>query len=372
MHRADKETLIRYLLIAAIVLLSLACFCLFFGLVVGQIEQVLRYVGILISPFLIAWLVAAISRPFNRWLIQKLHLRPSGAVMVTISGILLLLSGVILLVIMAITGLLNGVIENAHTINRLLTMGSEYLNEIFVYIDLNPMRVEQYLDQLQLKLGEWATEGLGLIFNIAKGTPAAVIWFIVTLVAVFYWCRDEKSVVYHFCRIFPKSMRQKVEGTYDKISNILGGYIRAQALLVFIAAAICTVGMALCGVKNPLLMGVFAGVLDVIPVVGPGVVLIGWFIWALIMGDYGMAIGLSIVYVVVIVSREILNPKLVGDGVGIHPLLALAGIFIGMKMFGLVGVILGPLVAAIVLMTLRGLNSSENRKKAAVSAEKNT
>ncbi|MDO4732311.1 MAG: AI-2E family transporter, partial [Bacillota bacterium] len=95
------------------------------------------------------------------------------------------------------------------------------------------------------------------------------------------------------------------------------------------------------------------GVLDIIPVVGPGVVLIAWFFWAVFIQEYGMALGLAAVYVAVIISREILSPKLVGSGLGIHPLLALAGLFMGMKMFGLPGVILGPLVVAIVLMLLR-------------------
>ena len=133
----------------------------------------------------------------------------------------------------------------------------------------------------------------------------------------------------------------------------MGGYIRSQVLLVSIAALICTVGMAVCGVKSPLVMGIFAGILDIIPIVGPGVVLIGWLIWALLVADYGMALGLAIVYVVVIVSRQILNPKLVGDRVGLHPLLALASIFIGMKLFGMLGLILGPIVVAVIMMVVR-------------------
>ena len=365
MRHFDKDTLLRYLLIAATALLVLLCFWLFFGHVLAQVVEVIRYIGILVSPFLIAWLIAVISRPFNAWLVRRLHFRPSGAVLITILLLLLLILGIVLLLVVVIAGLMNSIIDNAPMIKELLAQINEYLDSTFVNIDLGVLRFDQYVENFQTKLGDWATQGIGVIFNIAKGTPAAVIWFIVTLVAVFYWCRDEESVVYHLCRLLPQKRRAGLRRAYDNSSRILGGYIRSQFLLVLIAAVICTVGMALCGVKSPLVMGVFAGILDMIPIVGPGVVLIGWMIWALIISDYGMAIGLAVVYVVVIVSRQILNPKLVGDGVGLHPLLALAAIFIGMKMFGLVGVVIGPVVVAIGMMLLG------SRSNATVAAPQN-
>ena len=353
MRRLDKEDLIRYLLIAATTLLVLVCFLLFFGEVIFQIKQVVRYIGILISPFIIAWLVAVITRPMNRWLIRRLHIRSSWAVLITILLLVAIILGIVLIVFVVLAGALNALIDNVPLLYGMLMEVNDYLNELFVHIDLDVLQVDQYLSRLQNKIGEWAELGVGTVFTIAKGTPAAVIWFIVTLVAVFYWCRDEERIVYHLCHIFPTRFRSRMRSSYDKISIILGGYIRSQVLLVSIAALICTVGMAICGVKSPLVMGIFAGILDIIPIVGPGVVLIGWLIWALLVADYGMALGLAIVYVVVIVSRQILNPKLVGDRVGLHPLLALASIFIGMKLFGMLGLILGPIVVAVVMMVVR-------------------
>ena len=87
-----------------------------------------------------------------------------------------------------------------------------------------------------------------------------------------------------------------------------------------------------------------------------------------------MALGLAIVYVVVIVSRQILNPKLVGDRVGLHPLLALGSIFIGMKLFGMIGLILGPIVVAIVMMVIRGYrgNGRSNQSTVAVATTSGT
>lgn len=374
MRSPNKDDLIRYLLIAATTLLVLVCFLLFFGKVLFEIKQVIRYIGILVSPFIIAWLIAVITRPMNRWLIRRLRICPSWAVLITILLLLVIILGILLIIFVVLASALNAVMDNASLLYGMLTEANDYLNELFVHIDLDVLQVEQYLGRLQSKIADWAELGVGTVFSIAKGTPSAVIWFIVTLVAVFYWCRDEERIVFHLCNIFPRRLRTRVRDSYDKTSVILGGYIRSQVLLVSIAALICTVGMAICGVKSPLVMGIFAGILDIIPIVGPGVVLIGWFIWALLVADYGMALGLAIVYVVVIVSRQILNPKLVGDRVGLHPLLALASIFIGMKLFGMIGLILGPIVVAIVMMVIRGYrgNGRSNQSTVAVATTSGT
>ncbi len=363
MRQPDKDKLIRYFLIAITALAGLVCFWFFFDRVLEQIIQIVRYIGSLVSPFIIAWLVAVISRPLNSWMIQRLHFRPSAAVLVTILLLLCIILGMVLLVAVVTAGALSSLISSMPNLNASLQELNQFVNQVFVNIDLGVLGVDQYVAQLQSKLMQWATQGVGTVFNIAKGTPAAVIWVLVTLVAIFYWCRDEERIVYQLSRLFPKRHRQRVRRTYDNTSHILGGYIRAQALLVFIAAVICTVGMALCGVKNPLVMGIFAGILDIIPVVGPGVVLIAWLIWALFMEKYTMAIGLGVVYVVVIVSRQILNPKLVGDRVGLHPLLALASIFMGMQMFGVIGLILGPILAAIVMMVVRGRQAAMEKEE---------
>ena len=141
--------------------------------------------------------------------------------------------------------------------------------------------------------------------------------------------------------------------TYDNFSNVIGQYIRAQLILITISFVICTVGFTIIGAESPLAMGLFTGVMDIIPVLGPGTLIIPWAVWSFIVGDIGFGIGLLIIYVIVSVTRYILEPKIVGDRVGLHPLAALAAIFIGMKLFGLIGLILGPIVLAVILAMLK-------------------
>ena len=87
--------------------------------------------------------------------------------------------------------------------------------------------------------------------------------------------------------------------------------------------------------------------MDIIPILGPGTLIVPWAAWSLITGDFISGVGLIIIYATTTISRNILEPKIVGDRVGLHPLATLAAIFIGMRMFGLVGLILGPIVLAI-------------------------
>lgn len=153
--------------------------------------------------------------------------------------------------------------------------------------------------------------------------------------------------------------REKIRGTYDNISEVIGGYVRAQALLVLISITICVIGFTVIGAKSPLAMGLFAGVMDIIPVLGPGTLIVPWAIWSLAIGRFGFGVGLLIIYAAVSIIRYILEPKVVGDRVGLHPLAALAAIFIGMRMFGLMGLILGPIVLAVIMTILRNRRQSK-------------
>ncbi|NLF80109.1 MAG: sporulation integral membrane protein YtvI [Clostridia bacterium] len=368
--KQDKDTLIRYLLIAAIILVTGAAFVLFFDKVIPQIGALFRFVGVLLLPFAIAWLAAVITRPFNQFMIKRLRMPPSLAIllmMLLFFGIIALL---VILVISVLAHLLSAIAVYASGLEQLPHQAMAFLGDVYTRLDLDSSQVNEYLSRYQEQIVRWASQGLSLLFSVVKGTPAALLLVFVSLVAVFYWCRDEAKVRNVICSVLPLKYRQRGFDTYDRFSTVIGQYIRAQLILITISFVLCTIGFAIIGAERPFAMGLFTGVLDIIPVLGPGSLIVPWAIWALASGKIGFGVGLIIIYAIVSGARYILEPKIVGDRVGLHPLAALAAIFIGLKMFGLAGLILGPITLAVIMAAWRArkqrliLQPKQNRDKA--------
>ncbi len=354
MRKPEKETLIQYLLIAAIVLVSGAAFVLLYEKVVPYLGTILSFVGVLLSPFIIAWLAAVITRPLNQFLIRKLHFPPTLAVLLMMLVVFTFIALLIMLVISVVANVVSNLTQYAHELNLTLDDAGAFIAQLYDKLNLDYSQVKVYLDQISDQFVDWASQGVGFLVNVAKGTPGAIVLIFVAFVAVFYWCRDELKVRNAICGILPRKHRNNAERTYDNISNVIGQYVRAQLILISISFLICTVGFAIIGVGSPLAMGLFTAVMDIIPVLGPGTLIVPWAIWSFISGEIGFGIGLLIIYALTSIARYILEPKIVGDRVGLHPLAALAAIFIGMKMFGLAGLILGPIILAVIVAAYRG------------------
>lgn len=368
MRKPSKENLISWLIIAAIALLVCATFVLFFEKGVYWLGKVVRTLGVLSSPFIIAWLVAVITRPLTRLLVRKLHFPPSLAVLI----MLLLLLVVVVLMVWLVVAVVGDVVADfslyVHDVEVYTGKLLNYLSDIYERLELNDESLTKLFGRLEDMAGGLARQGLDVLFSttvsVISGTPGVFIWVLVTLVATFYWCREEEVVRNALLRIFPRHRRVRVQRTYDSMSNVVGGYVRAQALLVFISICICIIGFTIIGAQSPLVMGLFTGVMDIIPILGPGTLIVPWAAWSLITGDFISGVGLIIIYATTTISRNILEPKIVGDRVGLHPLATLAAIFIGMRMFSLVGLILGPIVLAI------GMAAWRSYRKGTLAAER--
>lgn len=358
MYKLEKETVIRYLLIATAVLVTLAAFVLFFDLALPQLGIVVRFIGMLISPFAVAWLVAVITRPLNQAMVKKLHIPRSLTVLIIMLLLLGFLTAMIVLVISVLSSVLSDLSYYVVNVEQYANEAVTFLMGLYDRLELDFSHFEQYFDKLQSQIGSWAGQGLDAVFSVVKATPGAILLLFVCLVAVFYWCRDEFKVRDVLINAFPVKKRDKIRGAYDNISEVIGGYVRAQALLVTISITICIIGFMVIRAKSPFAMGLFAGVMDIIPILGPGTLIVPWAIWSMATGRFGFGVGLLIIYLTVSITRYILEPKVVGDRVGLHPLAALAAIFVGMRMFGLVGLILGPIVLAVIMAVVRNRRQS--------------
>lgn len=137
-----------------------------------------------------------------------------------------------------------------------------------------------------------------------------------------------------------------------RVGGAVGCFFKAQGIIIGIVAVICTVGLKLAGTGYALIIGLAIAVLDALPVIGSGTILVPWLIIDFFMGNYRHGIILAVIYGLCAVVREVLEARLMGSRLGINEFYMLAVTFIGMKLFGISGIILGPVGLILILEIL--------------------
>ena len=115
-------------------------------------------------------------------------------------------------------------------------------------------------------------------------------------------------------------------------------YVRAMAILLCLTFVELAIGFAILGLDYALVLAFFISLIDALPILGTGTVLIPWALVSLITGDFFIAIGLAVIYGVVAIVRNLIEPKIIGQQIGLHPLITLASVYVGLKIFGFFGI----------------------------------
>ena len=172
--------------------------------------------------------------------------------------------------------------------------------------------------------------------------PDICLFFVVFVIASFYFAIDFKSTVLAISRIVPKRFKSKSGAVLTGIKDTLIGYIKAYSVILLVTFAQLFVGFLILGVSYATTLAIVIALLDMLPVIGTGTVLIPWAIISMLMGDTPLGIGLLILFGIITVIREVIEPKLIGSSIGMHPLLTLIAMYAGYRLFGLWGILLLP------------------------------
>lgn len=189
---------------------------------------------------------------------------------------------------------------------------------------------------------------LSIIGSTAAFLPNALLSTAVVIIATYYFAIDRVRVNCFFLSLFPKKSRPILKSAKDVLANTVGKYLRAYGLLFLITFAELLLAFVIIGVDYAFVLALLIALIDFLPVLGTGTVLIPWGIGTLIAGNYGLGLGLLITYAVITVVRQIIEPKIVGKFIGLTPLAALASMYIGLQLMGIVGIFVFP-IAAIIL-----------------------
>lgn len=179
--------------------------------------------------------------------------------------------------------------------------------------------------------------------KIVSAVPSIMISVLVAIISSFFFTIDYQTVVRKPLSFIPKKYRTLILDVKDGLVSVVGKYLRAYAILMTLTFVELSIGFFILKVSNPLGLAAVIALVDILPVLGTGGIVLPWVVIEAATGNTSFALGLFILYAVITVIRNILEPKVIGDQIGLHPLLTLASIFVGVKLFGFIGLFALPI-----------------------------
>jgi sporulation integral membrane protein YtvI len=333
---------------------------LLFNYVFPIVAKILAYFPVVFMPFIFAILLALVIEPVVVLFEKYAHLKRSWAVF---SSLILVIGGFVSVILM----LALVIIREMSSLYRLAQSHSDeiigqVMNSIsnfrLSYLKLNlPPQVQAAVqDNLQSGLHvlqQLMNSSINALMQAFIKLPGILVFIGIATVAAFLIIKDRALIRTFVIEILPASQRSKAVNVIGELLKALSGFIKAYSILITITAVITLVSLRILGVEYAFLLGILVGIMDILPVLGPGAIMVPWIIWEFMNGHTGMGISLLVVYIIISVVRQFLEPQIVGDSIGLHPLATLLSLYIGLQLGGIYGMILGPVLMVIFIASYR-------------------
>lgn len=207
--------------------------------------------------------------------------------------------------------------------------------------------LRQFIQNTGQTLSALSMNVLRSLSEYIAGIPSAVIRIVIMIVSSFYMASDYDKIMNVVKKYMPEKMKKIVRDIKENGLNLLKVYVKSYFLLFLLTFAELTVGFLILGIPNAVIVAMVIAVFDILPVLGTGGVLLPWVAVMLVMGNYPLAFGLLLLYIVITIVRNMAEPKIVGKQIGLHPLVTLIAMFVGIGMCGLSGLFLFPIAIMI-------------------------
>jgi len=312
----------------------------------------------LFTPFLAALLAAALLNPLVRWVQKRLGWNRKLLSLQILLLLLGLLGGLLSLLVYGVGAELISLAQNWEGLFAQVTQLLHQIEGLFTWLQsLIPAPITQATQTLWTDLSLWLQEHAALALTAAAEfatskaikLPSFLLALVMFVLATYFLTAD-----YPYLRT--RLIQHLDERTLHFLSQVrttalvaFGGYLRAQALLSVGVFVILLVGFLATRQSYALLLALGLAVLDFIPIVGAGTIMVPWALAALFTRDFFHAAAILVIWGIIVVFRRFAEPKIVGDQTGLSPILSLVSIYAGMKLAGVPGMILGPILTLVVL-----------------------
>ena len=309
-------------------------------------------------PFVIGWFIAYIASPVVNWLEKRVKIVKKLGSVIMIVGVLAAVCFIIYFIISTLWKEISFLIQDMPGMYRDLESGlSQIGNSMEGVFGKLPDGVQEgwhtmvanfdeMMGELMSRISEPTVSAAG---RFAKSIPSVLVATIVTFISAYFFIAEREDVIRWSKKVAPDALVSRMTMVMDNLKFAVGGYLKAQLKIMVVVYIILVVGFIILNIHFSFLLVLLIALLDFLPFFGTGTALIPWAIYQFFMGNYKLVVGLVILYAVTQLVRQLIQPKLVGDSMGLRPLLTLFLLYTGYKIGGVFGMIFAVPIGMIVI-----------------------
>ncbi|MCD8018156.1 MAG: sporulation integral membrane protein YtvI [Clostridiales bacterium] len=313
-------------------------------------------------PFVVSWILAALASPLCNMLEKHIRLNKKWSSAFIIIFVLCALAGALYLLIVKLGKEMISFLSSAPTyyayFQNTLNLLGERIGSIAspVSSDLGS-QIQQMFNDLLMQIGtainSFAPQGADVLGSVASNITSGFVGFVVMIIAAYFFIADRDKLSAKLMKILPEDVWIHARDIKNNLMSAIGGFLLAQLKIMCIIFVELLIGLAL--LRNPyaFFLALLIAFLDLLPIPGTGTVLIPWALIMFIQGSFRLGIALLIIYVVCLFTRQLLQPKIIGESMGMDTLTTLFLIYTGFKLHGMSGMILALFAGTIVMAMYR-------------------
>ncbi len=354
----------------------------FIAMVLGLVFLFFKYCFGVAAPFLVSFFFAVILQRPLRWLDKKTKNKCHAfwSILIVLFTLVLILGPVITILsligkeiaefVSFLTAQLNDIPNLLATLeNELLSLlkflpdniytpAADSITQVFGKMINNFDLSALGIDIKAVASG--LTTGITGVYSVVKNIPSALLGIVIGIVAWIFFTKDYNRIVGFIKLQLPENKKNFLSEIKQVFSKTVLKMLRAYGFIMLITFCELFIGLTILNVIGvsdngyTAIIAILIAIFDILPVAGSGGILIPWAVISLILGMTGQAVGLIVIYIVITIIRQYIEPKIVGDSLGVHPIVTLAGLYFGLKLFGFLGMFIVP----ISIMTIKAFNDT--------------
>ena len=312
-------------------------------------------------PFLIAFIIYLLMEPAIKWLIKKTNATRKISSIIIFIIVSIVILGLVTWGIVTLFSEASGLLQD---LNQYIEKAYNLVQSFLAKLDFGKIKLPSEIENvLQNSSGDflsnisiWVRNFLSGLIKMITSIPTIAIYVSVTVLALYFMCVDKIYILDQMEHHFPKTWMMRFGKHFRELVKVLGSYLKAEATLILISFIICLIGLYILkfvgfNIQFPLLVAIGIGFIDALPILGSGTAMVPWARVCSLNGDFKFGISIIILWIIMSVVRQFLEPRLVSKNIGVHPIFTLLAMYTGFRFIGIIGMLIGP-IALIVLKNI--------------------
>lgn len=310
--------------------------------------------AIFYTPFLTAFIISLLIEPIIKFLMKNFKLNRKISAIIVFVIVFAVIAGTLF---WSITTLISEATKLLQGLNGYFDKAYIQIQKAIESIDFDRIQLsEQVTKAIQESawdflgtISRWIKNGLTNLMNGITAIPTIAIYLVITLLSLYFICTDKIYMLDQLEHHLPNEWVKRIGIHLRDLIKTLGGYLKAQAILIIVSFVISLIGLYILkffgfNIEFPLMIALGIGFVDALPILGSGTVMIPWAIFSGLDGDLKLGIAIIILWVIMSVVRQFIEPRIVSGQIGIHPIFTLIAMYTGFRFIGVMGMLIGPII----------------------------